>query len=208
MNAPTPTRKYDLGFARWVRDNIDHAERMNMCMQCGVCSGSCPLRNEMDNGPRKTFMMVRAGMKEEVLKSSTLWNCVSCYSCVVRCPREVPVKYILHGLLTYAIEQGYQEAQDTDNYKFASAFWNVAAGSGRVDERVFTAKFYLKYGIGGLISKGMANQKIAMGMIKSGRMPLFAAPHKIKGKGDLKKILAKAAEIEKTKHASLRDGER
>ena len=104
---PTPARKYDLSFARWVYKNVEGADRLSLCMQCGMCSGSCPIGGEMDNGPRKLFMMIRAGMKEEVLTASTMWNCTQCYNCVVRCPRQVPVTYILQSLAAHAHREGY-----------------------------------------------------------------------------------------------------
>jgi quinone-modifying oxidoreductase subunit QmoC len=66
---------------------------------------------------------------------------------------------------------------------------------GLTDERLVTALFYWSYGLGEFIKKGQANQKIALGMVKTKRMHL-GMPHKIKGIGDLKKILAKAKEIE------------
>jgi quinone-modifying oxidoreductase subunit QmoC len=197
--SPTPTKKYDLSFARWVAQHVDGGERMNMCMQCGTCSGSCPIGSQMDFGPRKIFMMIRAGMKDAVLKSNTIWNCVSCYNCVVRCPRQVPVKYILQSLATVAVREGYAEAKATDNARFASAFWWSAAKFGRTDERLVTAKFYFSYGVGEGYKKSMANLPIAIGMVKTKRMHL-GMPHKCKNTGELQKILAKAAEIE-ARHA-------
>lgn len=193
--SPQTTRKYDHKFARWVSDNVDGGDRLNMCMQCGVCSGSCPIRDQMDHGPRKIFMMVRAGMKDAVLKSNTLWNCVACYNCVVRCPRDVPVAYLLAGLATVAVREGYAEAVDSDNARFAKAFVWSTERFGLTDERLVTAMFYFSHGIGEFIKKGRANQKIAMGMVKTKRMHL-GLPHKIKKVGELRKILAKAREIE------------
>jgi len=197
MAVPQATQKYDLGFARYVRDNVEGGDRMNMCMQCGVCSGSCPLGEQMEHGPRKLFMMVRAGMKDEVLKSNSWQSCVSCYNCVVRCPRSVPVKYILQGLGALAIQEGYAEAASSDNSAFGKAFWATASKSGRTDERAVTVRyFYGAGGIGGLISKGMANLGIAMGLVKTKRMPVFSMPDKIKGTSDLKAIMDKAREIQ------------
>lgn len=193
--SPTPSRKYDLSFARWVYDNVDGGERLAKCMQCGACSGSCPIGDQMDYGPRKLFMMIRAGMKEAVLTSNTIWNCVSCYNCTVRCPRKVPVTHILHELATVAVHEGYATAKQADNARFSKAFWWSAAKWGRTDERLVTAKYYFSTGIGDGIKKGMANQKIAMAMVKTKRMHL-GMPHKIKNTGELKAILAKAAEIE------------
>ncbi|MBL4615042.1 MAG: 4Fe-4S dicluster domain-containing protein [Magnetovibrio sp.] len=197
MNAvsPTPTKKYDLSFARWVRDNIDGGDRMNMCMQCGVCSGSCPLSDQMDLGPRKIFMMVRAGMKEAVLKSNSFFQCVSCYNCVVRCPREVPVKYILHGLGRLAIQEGYQDKKDVANARFADAFWWSVTTFGKTDERLVPTLYFFSAGFVEGIKKSLANLKIALGMLKTKRMHI-GMPHKTKNRGELKAILEKAVEIQ------------
>ncbi len=184
---------YDLGFARWVYDNVEGGDKLSLCMQCGVCSGSCPIGVRMDHGPRKLFMMIRAGMKNAVLSSNTMWNCTSCYRCVVRCPRGVPVTYILQGLGTKAVEMGYADAED--NVRFAKSFWWSAVTFGRTDERLVTTRYYFSFGLVEGIKKVLANLKIAYGMIKAGRMHL-GAPHRIRDRKGLKTILAKAAEIE------------
>jgi len=197
MTVPIPAtaeRKYDLGFARWVRDNIEGGDKLSLCMQCGVCSGSCPIGAQMDYGPRKLFMMIRAGMKEEVMTSNTMWNCTSCYRCVVRCPRGIPVTYILQDLAAKAADLGY--ADKVENRHFSNSFWWSAKSFGRTDERLVTMKYYFSFGFGEFIKRGLANLKIALGMIKTGRMHL-TAPHKIKDRKGLQSILDKAAEIEK-----------
>jgi len=196
MSEPLPaatSRKYDHNFARWVRDNINGGDQLSMCMQCGVCSGSCPIGAEMDYGPRKLFMMIRAGMKEEVLSSNTMWNCTSCYRCVVRCPRKVPVTYILHSLGSKAVELGY--ADKRENVTFSKAFWWSANAFGRTDERLVTMKYFFSFGIVEGIKRGLANLKIALGMVKAGRMHI-GMPYKVKDKKGLQSILAKAKEIE------------
>jgi quinone-modifying oxidoreductase subunit QmoC len=196
VTAPAPAtseRKYDLNFARWVYDNVNGGDKLSLCMQCGVCSGSCPIGTQMDHGPRKLFMMIRAGMKEEVLSSNTMWNCTSCYRCVVRCPRGIPVTYILQDLGTKAVEMGY--ADKVDNTRFSRSFWWSAKTFGRTDERLVTARYYFSFGLVAGIKKGLENLKIAFGMVRTGRMHI-GVPHKIKDRKGLQAILAKAAEIE------------
>jgi quinone-modifying oxidoreductase subunit QmoC len=193
--APEATQKYDLSFARFVRDNVDGGDMMNMCMQCGVCSGSCPIGNEMEHGPRKLFMMVRAGMKEAVLSSNSWESCVSCYNCVVRCPREVPVKYILHGLGRLAIAEGYADPKKVENARFANAFWWSVSKFGRTDERLVPTIYFFSGGFVEGFKKAMANMKTAIGMLKTKRMHL-GLPHKAKNNGELQAILAKAGEIQ------------
>ena len=188
-------KKYDLGFANWVYENVNGGEKLKLCMQCGVCSGSCPIGTEMDHGPRKLFMMVRAGMKEAVMTSNTMWNCTSCYRCVVRCPRGVPVTYILQDLAAKAVEQGYAQANATDNAKFSKSFWWSAKTFGRTDERLVTARFYFAFGLKEGWKRALANLQIALNFVKKGRMHL-TLPHRIKRKKQLHAILAKAAEIE------------
>ncbi|MGD0897417.1 MAG: (Fe-S)-binding protein [Thermoguttaceae bacterium] len=59
------------------------------CMQCGMCSGSCPLGEAMEYPPRRMILEARAGNLAEVLKSPSLWMCIGCYTCSRRCPRAV-----------------------------------------------------------------------------------------------------------------------
>ncbi len=185
--------KYRNDFLKEVEKNVEEGHWVRMCMQCGACSGSCPIGKQMDHGPRKLFMMIRAGMKEAVLTSNTIWNCTSCYNCVVRCPRGVPVTYILQSLAQKSVELGY--AKSAENARFAKSFWWSAKTFGRTDERLVTARYYFTFGLVEGLKKSLENLKIAIGMVKAGRMHI-GAPHAIKDKKGLRAILAKATEIE------------
>ena len=197
---PTPPAKYDLGFARWVYDNVDGGDQLALCMQCGVCSGSCPIGVQMDHGPRKLFMMIRAGMKEAVMTSDTPWNCTSCYRCTVRCPRGIPVTAILQDLAAKQAELGYAP-KTNENLAFSRSFWWSTRSFGRTDERLVTALYYLSLGFKEGFRRGIDKLRIALDFIRKGRMHM-GLPHRIKRKRQLKAILAKAAEIER------RDGTR
>ena len=69
-----------------------------MCMQCGVCSGSCRFGKFWEHPPQEIFMMIRAGKRDEVLSSESVWMCTSCDNCIVRCSRALPITHIRHGL--------------------------------------------------------------------------------------------------------------
>ena len=89
--------------------------RLEMCIQCGSCGGSCPSGKDMDHSPRKIFAMLRAGLVDEVLEANTAWYCVSCYKCYVRCPQEIKITDVMYTLKTIAISTGkfkVNEAKD------------------------------------------------------------------------------------------------
>lgn len=65
------------------------------CMKCGKCSATCPAFDEMDYHPHQFVSMITNGEINELLKSESLWKCLSCFACVERCPRNVePAKLI------------------------------------------------------------------------------------------------------------------
>lgn len=59
------------------------------CMKCGKCSASCPSYNEMDIKPHQFVSYVINEDIESLVKSKSLWKCLSCFACVQRCPRDV-----------------------------------------------------------------------------------------------------------------------
>ena len=189
--------KYRNNFLREVEEKVDDGDWVKMCMQCGVCAGSCTFGPDWEHTPQKIFMMIRAGKREEVLSSHSMWLCTSCYNCMVRCPRELPITHIMHGLASYAHRLGIAPKQNPTR-RFAKIFWNNIAKTGRVNELELSVRLYFMDGIVSGIKKGLEMLPVGLGMLKTGRLdPMGLFAHKgIKGKGDLQKMLKKAREIE------------
>ena len=65
------------------------------CMRCGKCSATCPAYDEMEYHPHQFVSMVESGDIEPLLKSESLYHCLSCFACIDRCPRGVqPAKLV------------------------------------------------------------------------------------------------------------------
>ena len=77
------------------------------CMRCGKCSGTCPSYDEMEYHPHQFVYMVETGEIEPLMKSSSIYKCLSCFACVDRCPRGVePAKLVEALRLCVIREQG------------------------------------------------------------------------------------------------------
>lgn len=65
------------------------------CMKCGKCSASCPAYDEMEYHPHQFVSMIDEGDIEPLIRSESLYRCLSCFTCLERCPRGVePVKLV------------------------------------------------------------------------------------------------------------------
>ena len=196
-NNTAVAEKYHNNFLKEVEANVEDGTWVKMCMQCGVCAGSCPLGNAWDHTPQEIFMMIRAGKREEVLTSESMWMCTSCYNCITRCPRGLPITHIMHGLASYANRLGIAHEKNPTR-RFAKIFWDNIASSGRVNELSLSIKLYFMDGIVSGIKKGLQMLGVGIGMVRTGRLdPMALISHKgIKDTKGLKAMLKKAQEIE------------
>ena len=65
------------------------------CMKCGKCTGRCPAFKDMDIKPHQFVSYIEKGEIDKLLNSKSLFNCLTCFECVERCPRGVaPAKII------------------------------------------------------------------------------------------------------------------
>ena len=192
--------KYRGNFLKEVQDNVEEGDWVKMCMQCGVCSGSCPLGPHWDHPPQEIFMMIRAGKREEVLESTSMWMCTSCYNCIARCPRGLPITHIMHGLATYSKRLGLAP-QNQPTAKFAQLFWNNLAKKGRVNELKLGLSLYFMNGIGEGIKKSLKMRDIGMGMMMAGRLtPMeMIGGHGCKDTKGFHAMLKKAQELEEAR---------
>jgi quinone-modifying oxidoreductase, subunit QmoC len=192
--------KYGNDFLREVEERVEEGEWVKMCMQCGVCAGSCPFGPHWEHSPQKLFMMIRAGKREEVLASDAMWMCTSCYNCVVRCPRQLPITQIMHGLATYAHRLGLAPKMQPTR-RFSLQFWENCTKTGRVNELRLVMQMYFRDGFVAGLKTFWNMRRVGLGLLLAKRMNPFELffPHRCKDARGIQKMLKKAYEIEDRK---------
>jgi quinone-modifying oxidoreductase subunit QmoC len=198
--------RYRNDFLKEVEDRVEEGHWVKMCMQCGVCAGSCPFGPHWEHSPQKIFMMIRAGKRTEVLMSDSMFMCTSCYNCMVRCPRKLPITHIMHGLANYAHRLGLAP-KNQPTREFATMFWHNLARTGRINELKLTLAVYFKDGFVSGIKTAMTMQGIGLGLLKAKRLnPMeIVGGHKLKDLKGFHAIIAKASEIEDRKKGFTRN---
>ena len=73
-------------------------ESLTKCMQCGTCSGLCPMEESTDISPRGLIHLINLGQRDLVLKTEFSWLCATCYRCELRCPRGLDIPKIVEAI--------------------------------------------------------------------------------------------------------------
>lgn len=168
---------------------IPAGERIKRCIQCGTCTGSCPVSYAMDISPRQLIALFRAGEMEAIMKSRTIWICASCYACSTRCPSGIKITDIIYALKRTAMEK-QKKSQAPQVQTLARLFVDNLMRYGRLHEGTLIRKYYTKTGI----TKLFGFFPLVKKMYTTKRLALF--PKKIKAHESLSRIIRKAQEIE------------
>ncbi len=184
-----PVKHEDLSLLHEVSLRTPGDSHLEMCIQCGTCGGSCPSASAMDHTPRAIFAMLRAGMRDDVMKSNTPWMCVACYYCTVRCPQDIHITDVMYTLKNMSLEAKlYRNSTAPD---FSRTFIRLVETYGRSFEIGLAGLQNVRH----FIMRLPSMTPMAIGMItKKGMSPM--PPRRIKGMDQLKKILKRAKELE------------
>lgn len=125
-------READPEWARQVSERPG-CEGLFSCLQCGACSGTCPLSIYMDFSPRRIVALIREGFRKDALSSKTIWLCASCYSCAVHCPRQIHITDVMYSLKREAIQSRLYPARFPVPV-LAQEFYNMVRRRGRSSE--------------------------------------------------------------------------
>jgi heterodisulfide reductase subunit C len=115
------------------------------CYHCRKCTAGCPLAFAMEHNPNRVIRLIQMGRREEVLGSATIWLCVSCETCITRCPNEVDIARMMDVLRQMAIETGVA-AKEKNILKFHEAFLANIRMGGRINEPAMMVHYKLKSG--------------------------------------------------------------
>jgi len=87
-------------------ENFIEKYKLLECIQCGVCTGSCPVSMKADLNVRRLMLGVALYRRVDVPPDDTLWSCTACSSCEVRCPKGLIPFDIIVGLREIVVEEG------------------------------------------------------------------------------------------------------
>jgi quinone-modifying oxidoreductase, subunit QmoC len=164
------TIKYDAdrvrGFGREII-GVPGCEQLTSCIQCGTCSGVCPLSIYMDYTPRQVMALTRGDFKNEVLASHTIWLCASCYACTVECPRQIRITDIMYELKQRAIHEGIYPKRFPIPV-LAREFSEMVKRQGRISELLLVMKLFLKTSW----LAALGNWRLGWDLLKTGRLSL------------------------------------
>ena len=77
------------------------------CIQCGRCSSSCPVaRLVTEHNPRRLMEMIILGLRSEVLSTQLPWYCLSCFTCLDRCPQGGDVGEAMFAIRNLSVREG------------------------------------------------------------------------------------------------------
>ena len=118
---------------------------VELCMECGKCTGGCSNAHIFDYTPRKIVQLVKLGAEDTLLNMDSLWTCVSCQLCVDRCPSGINIPRIMDYLREKAYNKGIK-ARRSNVELFHELMLDSIRKTGRVAETPLMLKFNLRSG--------------------------------------------------------------
>lgn len=104
------------------------------CVQCGMCTATCPAARHSDYNPRDIIERVLDG-DIDILEDDNIWNCFYCYTCHSVCPVGNSVCEVNQILKQIAIENGIAYDKLYEYMGFADSYFTAAIGA--IPERFF-----------------------------------------------------------------------
>jgi len=89
-------------------------QNLQLCYQCGMCTGNCPVASNMDISPRRIIELARLGLEEEIAGSKTVWTCASCLACAVNCPRGFDLAKVMEAIRLLTLRKNIDHVRPED----------------------------------------------------------------------------------------------
>ena len=84
-----------------------HDYQLNVCIQCGTCTGGCPVKFRSPLNMRRLVRETSfTAIPASVFKRPELWACTTCSTCSLRCPAGVKNVELIMGIRNFLANQG------------------------------------------------------------------------------------------------------
>ena len=71
-----------------IQGDLRFDHELNGCLNCGICSATCPAAHYYDFSPREIVQLLWTENLEGIYDAmqEKIWACAQCYTCAARCP--------------------------------------------------------------------------------------------------------------------------
>jgi len=121
----------------------ESGQNLVSCLQCGKCSGGCPIASDEVGGPRRLVAEILYGAKQQALQDPTWWYCVACGTCMTRCPVEINMYRVATALAEMAERENIAPSEP-DIHLFEELFLKSVEKHGRANELKVVMNFNLR----------------------------------------------------------------
>ncbi len=167
----------------------EHTEvNVSQCYQCGKCSAGCPLSEEMDYPPSVIMRMLQTGnpgLEEKVLRSFSIWVCLTCEMCFARCPMSIDIP----KMMDFLREKSLFEKKANPKAKEIVAFHKSFLDSIKYTGRLYEIGLFIDYKARTL--KILDDLALAPKMMKRGKLNII--PELIKDRSRVAAMFRKSA---------------
>lgn len=142
------------------------------CYQCGKCSAGCPAARDMDYPPSVLLRHLQindVSADATVLGSYTIWLCLSCHTCIARCPMEVDLPAVMDVLRAESLRRNLVHPRARDIVAFHKSFLDTIRRFGRLWEVGLVAEYKLR------TRHVLQDVALVPAMLRRGKLPLI--PH-------------------------------
>ena len=168
-----------------LKDVEVHAQK---CYQCGKCTAGCPVAADMDLPPSMVLRLLQTEdpvNEDRILRSHSIWLCVTCEMCLSRCPMEIDIPSMMDWLRQRAMSEKKVNRKAKNIIAFHKSFLNSIRFTGRLYELGLIIDYKRQ-------SLNMTQDvALAPRMISRGKLHLI--PDAIKDRAHLKSIFRKTA---------------
>ncbi len=166
-----------------------HVEvKAQKCYQCGKCSAGCPVADEMDLPPSMVLRLLQtesAASDDKILRSHSIWLCVTCEMCLSRCPMEIDIPSVMDYLRQSSVRQKKVNRKAKNIVAFHKSFLNSIRFTGRLYELGLILDYKRQ-------SLDLTQDiMLAPKMISRGKLHIL--PDLIKGKAQIARIFRKTS---------------
>lgn len=119
-----------IDFAEEIIDDVKNSKDDGVlkCVQCGMCTSTCPAARHSDYNPREIIERVLDG-DVSIIEDDNIWNCFYCYTCHSVCPVGNSVCEVNQILKQFAVSKGINYDKLYEYMGFADSYFTAAIGA-------------------------------------------------------------------------------